>query len=245
MFIGIFRTRNAKSNTFVLIVMPMTDYGIYLSTADDTEGFRLPVNPSEIEMRGQGQGVEYTVLKLGEINVIKEPRLTEIKFGSIFPAQRYPFVVGQTLLEPLVYVNLIEKWKAEQRVARLIVVGGSLDINMTVSIEDFTWRERAGSSDIEYEILLKRYVYHAPKRVIVRSSQQTNTITVKQTKKPRPVSKQQPRTYTLVAGDNLWKIAKKFLGDGSRWREIATLNGIKDSEVRRLPIGLTIKLPNP
>lgn len=220
----------------------LVDYGIYLSTADDTEGFRLPVNPSEIEMRGQGQGVEYTVLKLGEINVIKEPRLTEIKFGSIFPAQRYPFVVGQTLLEPSVYVNLIEKWKNEQQVVRLIVVGGSIDINMTVSIEDFVWREKAGSSDVEFELSLKRYIHYAPKRVVIQQ-QQANTITVQQTKKPRPVTKKPPRTYTLVAGDNLWKIAKKFLGDGSRWREIANLNGIKDSEVRRLPVGLKIKLP--
>lgn len=31
-------------------------------------------------------------------------------------------------------------------------------------------------------------------------------------------------TYTVVHGDNLWSIAKRFLGDGSRWREIYNLN---------------------
>jgi nucleoid-associated protein YgaU len=32
------------------------------------------------------------------------------------------------------------------------------------------------------------------------------------------------RTYTVVSGDNLSKIAKKLLGNANRWREIHELN---------------------
>ena len=33
-----------------------------------------------------------------------------------------------------------------------------------------------------------------------------------------------PRTYTVVAGDSLSKIAKKFYGDGNKWKRIFEAN---------------------
>ena len=36
-----------------------------------------------------------------------------------------------------------------------------------------------------------------------------------------------PQTYTIASGDCLYNIAKKQLGDASKWPEIASLNGIK------------------
>ena len=47
-------------------------------------------------------------------------------------------------------------------------------------------------------------------------------------------------TYTVKKGDSLWKIAKKLLGNGSKYTEIATLNGIKDNFIYA---GQVLKLP--
>jgi nucleoid-associated protein YgaU len=41
------------------------------------------------------------------------------------------------------------------------------------------------------------------------------------------------RVYVVQPGDSLSKIAKKQLGDASRWREIAELNKIKDPDLIR------------
>ncbi|TFV94895.1 LysM domain-containing protein [Leifsonia flava] len=45
-----------------------------------------------------------------------------------------------------------------------------------------------------------------------------------------PVLAAQPtgRTYTVVAGDTLSGIARRFYGDASRWKEIREVNGIAD-----------------
>lgn len=48
-------------------------------------------------------------------------------------------------------------------------------------------------------------------------------------------------TYTVEHGDSLWKIAQKCLGDGNRWPEIKTLNGL-DSNV--IYSGQVLKLPD-
>ena len=59
-----------------------------------------------------------------------------------------------------------------------------------------------------------------------------------------PVEKPAEETYrihTVVKGDTLWDIAKKYLGDGSRYPEIKNLNGL-DSNV--IYSGWKLKIPN-
>lgn len=55
---------------------------------------------------------------------------------------------------------------------------------------------------------------------------------------PAPAS---ARTYTLRKGDTLWSVAKKFYGDGKRWKEIAAANDIADES--KLPVGKVLQIP--
>ena len=48
------------------------------------------------------------------------------------------------------------------------------------------------------------------------------------------------RTYTVQAGDSLWAIAQKLLGNGNRWQEISTLNGLTSTTIQ---VGQQLKLP--
>ena len=52
------------------------------------------------------------------------------------------------------------------------------------------------------------------------------------------------RTYTVVAGDSLSKIAKKLLGNASRWKEIHALNQdvIKNPDL--IHPGQVLKIPD-
>ena len=49
------------------------------------------------------------------------------------------------------------------------------------------------------------------------------------------------RIHTVVKGDTLWDIAKKYLGDGARYPEIKALNGLKSNVIYS---GWTLKIPN-
>ncbi|OMG45305.1 peptidoglycan-binding protein LysM [Paenibacillus macerans] len=224
-------------------------YSMTLSFNEETEAFEFPVLPGEIEVSVAGNNKTYEISVLGEINVIKSQKLTEISFESMFPAFWFPAcnVEQYELFPPSHYIDLITKWRAEKQPMRLVLTGSTMNINMLVSVESFSWSEAGGApGDISYQVAFKEYRSYAAKKVKVEKGSVTKS-TPKLLSKPkapaRPDTRVKPKTYTLVAGDNLWKVAKKILGDGSKYKEIQKLNGIKDSELKRLPVGKVIKLP--
>ncbi|MHB8075107.1 LysM peptidoglycan-binding domain-containing protein [Desulfosporosinus fructosivorans] len=219
-------------------------YGIELSFNDKAESFQLPVMPGSLEIGDSANAKTYDIVALGEINVIKNPKLSEYGFSSLFPAQRYPFVTVQTLLQPIEYVRFIIKWMASRQPIRFIFTSDRYDINTLASIESFDWKEVAGGAgDIDYDIKLKMYVPYAAKKVEISQQTPIAAVVVTTSAPARPDETQQPKTYTLVAGDTLWAVAKQFLGNGARWPEIQKLNGIADAEIKRLQIGRVLKLP--
>lgn len=218
------------------------DYSI---SFDLTEGgFRLPINPAAIDVKESGQSKTYDISKLGNINVIRNPKLAEISFESIFPATEYPFVIGE-LRDPFDYIEQIEKWMQVKKPVQFVFAGSSFDLNTLVSIESFNWREVGGAvGDIEYSIQLRKYKPYGAKKVEIVVRKDAAPVRILSADTPsRPDTREQPQTYTLVAGDTLWKIAQKMLGNGNRWREIQKLNNITDAQLTRLQIGMVVKLP--
>ena len=49
------------------------------------------------------------------------------------------------------------------------------------------------------------------------------------------------RIHTVVHGDTLWAIAKRYLGNGSRYKEIVSLNGMKSNVIYSV---MKLKIPN-
>ncbi len=54
-------------------------------------------------------------------------------------------------------------------------------------------------------------------------------------------SSQDTRTYTVKKGDTLWDISKKYLGTGTRYPEIMSLNALKSTTIYP---GQVLRLPN-
>jgi hypothetical protein len=50
-------------------------------------------------------------------------------------------------------------------------------------------------------------------------------------------------THTVQAGETLWSIAQRYLGNPRRWRDIAEANGLPMDAQKRLPVGKVLQLP--
>lgn len=219
-------------------------YGIQLSWNNKQEVIEIPVMPPSIGLTEGGNGKGYNVVGLGEINVIKDAKLTEYQFSSIFPYHRYSFVHTEKLLSPGQYVEFINRWMRKRHPIRLIIKSDLYDINTPASIESFEWKEVAGSQDIEYSIKLKKYIFYSAKQVkIIKTANSKTAAKTTSQQKTRPNEKVAPKTYKVQKGDYMYAIAKKTLGDGNRWREIKSLNSLSDAEIKNLKVGRVLKIP--
>lgn len=218
-------------------------YKLYLGIDNGREGFILPENPSDISVNSPGNNKGFEVINLGEITKLQRPKPKEISFKSCFPLHINPYINTAKLLSPSYYISKIEEWRLFRKYIRFIFTGGPIEINDLFSIEDFSYSEVGGAvGDIEFEIKLKKYIPYAPKKVVIEK-----TIAVAETKvmlqssPQRPVDNPTPKKHVVRPGDTLWGLAKKYLGNGNRYPEIAKLNNIKNPNL--IYDGQTIILP--
>lgn len=69
----------------------------------------------------------------------------------------------------------------------------------------------------------------------------TGTVDAKYLTKVNATSTATYKTHTVSKGDTLWNIALKYLGKGSRYTEIKTLNGLTSNTIYS---GMVLKIPN-
>ncbi|MBY6839365.1 LysM peptidoglycan-binding domain-containing protein, partial [Clostridium botulinum] len=119
-------------------------------------------------------------------------------------------------------------WRQNAEKVRFIFIGSEFEINDLFSIENLKFTEKGGEvGDIYYSIELKRYKpYYANRAVVIETK---NGIIVENYNTTlRPDDKVKVNSHKVVKGESVWHIAKKYLGDGSRYKEIAELNNISN-----------------
>lgn len=211
----------------------------------------LPIAPEKLQLKIGNNNKTLTLINEGEINILKKAKLTEIDFDILLPNVKYPFATyNDTFHNASYFLENIEKLKTSEKpfqfiVSRKMPSGKILfDTNIKVSLEDYTISEEAEEGfDVKVTIKLKQYKDYSTKTV---------QITIKQ-ERPRPVVVQTPsrpattapstRTYTVVRGDCLWNIAKRYYGNGSQYTKIYNANRDKIKNPSLIYPGQVLVIP--
>lgn len=205
-----------------------------LSYNNHQQELTLPVNPGEFTISTGNNNTVVDIQNLGELNLIGTRRLAEIELVSFFPANPEEYGAQNYQLKPYEAVAMIAGWRTKREPIRLIITDTSF--NLPVSIEEFEYGEHGGTRDVNFTLRLKEYRF-------IKVSTITDP-TPAGMKAPRPETKTQPKTYTVKAGDNLFLIAKKQLGDGSKWRSIYTANtGVIGKDPNLIKPGQKLVIP--
>ncbi len=208
----------------------------------------LPVTPEKLECKIKNRNQTIELINGQEINIPKSAGLTEYRFDALLPNQMYPFsVYGKALpFPPKYYLDTLEALKKKGaflfRIMRNLPTGTPVfDTSTKVLLEEYTIKESAEYGfDVMVSIQLKQYADYATEVKTLEVKENKNGVaTAEQKQTDRPSSKESPKTYTVVSGDNLWSICKKQLGDGSKCYEIAKLNNLPDPN--RIQIGQVIR----
>lgn len=126
---------------------------IYIT--NDIETLKLPVPLSDYDIKSSKNSTSTILLGFGEINDSGTPALKTWSVSSFFPNQDYKFVQGTRKSNPYDYVKLIEKLKDNNTICRFIMT--KTNINISCTIEDFSYGEKDGTGDIYYTISFKEH----------------------------------------------------------------------------------------
>lgn len=211
----------------------------------------LPVAPEKLQLKINNNNKTLTLINDGEINILKDAKLTDVSFDILLPNSKYPFAMYKDgFKKPIYYLDKLEKLKISKKpfqfiVSRKMPTNAVLfDTNMQVSLEDYKITEEAKQGfDIKVSVNLKQYKQYSTK---------TMKITIKQAR-PKPVatpvvtrpapSAPTTRTYTVVRGDCLWNIAKKYYGNGSQYTKIYNANRDKIKNPNLIYPGQVLTIP--
>lgn len=204
-----------------------SSYDVYLKNC------LLPVTPEKIQTKINNNNKTVNLINEGEINILKQAGLTDIEFECEIPQVRHPYAVYKSGFKDAGYFfSIFEELKTSKKPFQFIVCRKTpagkklLNTNIKVSMEDYKITEDAKNGfDFKVQFKLKQWREYGTKTInitIVASKPTAAAGLSRETNNsPAPTSAQ---SYTVVSGDCLWNIAKKFYGDGSKYTVIYDAN---------------------
>ena len=183
----------------------------------DGEELQLPVSPVPFGWGTGSSPRELTVNGTGTLYLPGDPAARRGSLSFLLPAHNYPFCSSGAVLDPYHYIEIFDRWIRAKKIVRYVVPGV---INARVVLEELTYEERDGSGDV-YATL---YLAESPALEAV-TSQASAAATAGRAEME---VEQQYQSYTVVEGDCLSVICRRYYGNGSAayYNALAQYNGI-------------------
>ena len=183
----------------------------------DGEELRLPVPPLPYGW-GVGQNVrELTVNGTGTVYLPGDGAAHSAALEFLLPARSYPFCAPGAVADPDYYLTRLTAWIQGKKIVRYVVPGR---INARVVLEELTFEERDGTGDVSCKLYLKE----SPALEAVTSEAAAGS------GRPAMETAAAAQTYTVVSGDCLSVICRRFYGNGTAkyYNALAAYNGIQN-----------------
>ena len=207
----------------------------------------LPITPGKLDIKTPSKNQTVTLVNEGEVSLLKKSGLKEISFEALLPQTKYPFAnYNLGAYDATAFIAALKLLDASKIpfpfiVTRMTPKGKPLFFtSIMVTLEDYALKEDADNGlDVILDITLKEYKYYGT--TTYKEVLDANGRKAIETSKARDTSsKKTAKTYTVKKGDTLWAIAKKELGDGQKYKDLAKLNNI--SNPNKIQIGQVIRL---
>ena len=176
-------------------------------------GLDIPINPENLEISSSNNNETFNIVGLGDIVVPGQVGLKTFDIESFFPAYN----------NPKGCVKFFQDLINTQKPARFITQGMTIDLDLLVLINDFSYDTRAGEEeDIYYSMSLTEYKSYGAKLIDIKD--ELNNEILPQTPEREDTKPTVAQTYTVQSGDSLWSITKKFSGNGNNWGSLYVAN---------------------
>lgn len=189
----------------------------------------LPVTPSKLEVTIRSADKTLTLINEGEISILKKAGLTDVEFTCDIPQTKQPYAVYKEGFKGAdFFLGYLEMLKNARKPFQFIVCRRLpqdkklFNTNLKVTLEDYKLTEEAKNGfDVTVKVKLKQWRDYGTKTVNIVMDRAVAEPRRELGTSPRP---SQDASYTVVKGDCLWNIAKKFYGSGSKYALIYDAN---------------------
>lgn len=192
--------------------------------------FTLYVNPQSITVSRPQNTKKYITVAGEELNLSAGKGLRTVNIATFLPRTERYGTTGATFYSPGEVISMLKRWQDTKKPMRLVISG--TDINDAFLIEDLRQRFIEGDSDIYIDLKLCEYRFTSAEILVSQESDPTLG--------GRAETGMVPQTHTVVKGDTLWAISKRYFGTPLRWKYLQDKNKVAD--VYKLQIGTVLYL---
>jgi len=190
-------------------------------TAQDGTRYHLPINPDKVTCSTGARMISFDVMDLGGIEIPKGSQAVTFSWEGTLPGEgRKNMSFVKDWRKPMYFIGAWSGYRNNGEKLRLLITETPINHDIYIKTLEHTWGSSFGDCNYKIELVqareLKIYTEDEWKARLQSGTKQTDVIV-----RPSPPA---PATYEVKQNDTLYGIAKKTLGNGSRWREIYEAN---------------------
>ena len=196
----------------------------------------MPVTPGSYTWTAGKQMETVRLSALGDVFLPGGTVPFSGSFEFLLPAQFYPWMVPGSRADPQHYLRQLNRWALEKEPVRFLIT--ETEINTLCYIEEVSHREQDGTGDLYLTVSLREYRELTAPGTVSRGEGDAAAHGAGDMP-----SQGGERRYTIVRGDTLSVICRRFYGHSSApwYNALARYNDIKNPHL--IYPGRTLKIP--
>lgn len=186
------------------------------------ESLTMPVTPAEWSLE-EGRAVEsLDMAQTGQVNLPSLSSLFNEQLTFLLPSSVRNYTDESYSGDPYAIVAMLVRWSKDGSPLRLIITDTT--VNTLVLFAPIRYSERDGTGDVYVTLTMRQY-----RELIAETTEKAETGNTGRSQPETAASAE--TTYTVVKGNTLWGICRKFYGDGQLAWKLAAFNGIKNANL--------------